>query len=86
MVFSERSSSDLPEYSLFQIENNIFLSIEIHFQVKNVRFFFAVFFSKFRWLHQKNHINIYQTIDDYAHSFLGEDFQSNVLYWFILAV
>ena len=139
MVSSERSSSDLSEYTLFQIKN-MWKSI-FRWKNGNVYVFYSCFqiiskyqrFYKFWWLYRKNYIKIYQAVSsfyaetdlnsikkygsflmnkwetqviisiivltrsserifnpsrytcciyDYAHSFFGEEFQSNALYWF----
>ena len=82
MVLSERSSSDLSEYSLFQIKKIIFHLLKSFFRWKIVGFFFAVLFqnifkvqpfSEFWWLNQKN-----QNLLDYNQFLFKKGFEVNI--------
>ena len=65
MVSSVRSSSDLPESTLFNLKT-YFLSIKINFYVKKCNFFLELLpkFSDFV-NSEKNHIKLYQDISSF---------------------
>ena len=104
----------------------IFKKYIFRWKLKNLGFIFSQFFFleilskfsdlfKFRWLHRRKHIEIFQIttsfllekrfrvnkknifsieklrnsgncIYDYSHSFFGEDFYFNALYWYYIPI